>query len=65
MDALDVYTLLILALVSLMMCGIGLVVESIDRHRTQKRLHNHIWGDVVDLKSWRNSKKRASGLKFW
>ena len=63
MDGLD-------ALLILMLCGLGLVVavscaifEHILEKRAQRALHRHVWGNVVDLKSWRATQKRASGIR--
>ena len=58
------------ALLILMLCGLGLVVaggcalfEYVLEKREQRALHRHVWGNVVDLKSWRATQKRASGIR--
>lgn len=58
------------ALLILMLCGLGLVVavagmifEYVLEKREQKALHRHVWGNVVDLKSWRATQKRVSGIR--
>ena len=65
MDALDAYTILLLCLFGLLACGIGALVEFICERRNARQLHRHVWGNVVELKSWRKTKKRASSLKLW
>lgn len=65
MDALDLYTAALFCLFGLLACGIAGVVEIICERRNARELHRHVWGNVVELKSWRKSKKRASGLKLW
>jgi membrane protein DedA with SNARE-associated domain len=63
MDALDMLTILMLCAATFVAAVIGMTAEYLYERRLQKRLHRHVWGNVVDLSSWRNSRKRVSGIK--
>lgn len=63
MDGLDLLLMLMLCGFGLLVTVAGMVFEYIIDKREQKALHRHVWGNVVDLQSWRNTQKRASGIK--
>ncbi len=65
MDVLDLYTIMLIMVSVGAASLIYAVVESIYDRRNARNLHRHVWGNVVDLKSWRNTHKRASNTKRW
>ena len=63
MDALNVFLILMLCAAAAVVCAAGALFEYILEKREQRALHRHVWGNVVDLKSWRATQKRASGIR--
>jgi hypothetical protein len=63
MDGLDLLLIAMLLAFGLFVAVSGMIFEYILEKREQRALHRHVWGNVVDLKSWRDSRKRASGIR--
>ena len=63
MDALEVFTILIFCVVGLIVSTAGMAYEYVEKRREARQLHRHVWGNIVDLRDWRNTQKRASGFK--
>lgn len=63
MDALDMFTILIFCVFGLVVSVAGMGLEYIEKRAKARQLHRHVWGNVVDLRDWRNTQKRASGIK--
>lgn len=63
MDALDGLLILMICGALLPVIGIGAIFEYMYEKREQRALHRHVWGNVVDLKDWKATQKRASGIR--
>ena len=63
MDGLDLLLIAMLLGFGFVVAIAGMIFEYVLEKREQRALHRHIWGNVVDLKSWRDSRKRASGIR--
>jgi membrane protein DedA with SNARE-associated domain len=63
MDALDMLTIMMFCVAGFVAAVIGMTAEYLYERRLQKRLHRQVWGNLVDLSSWRNSRKPASRIK--
>ena len=63
MNGLDLLLIAMLLAFGLFVAVSGMIFEYELEKREQRALHRHVWGNVVDLKSWRDSRKRASGIR--
>ena len=63
MNGLDLLLIAMLLAFGLFVAVSGMIFEYVLEKREQRALHRHVWGNVVDLKSWRDSRNRASGIR--
>lgn len=63
MDGLDLLLIAMLLGFVFAVAIAGMIFEHVLEKREQRALYRHVWGNVVDLKSWRDSRKRASGIR--
>ena len=63
MDGLDLLLIAMLLGFGFVVAVAGMIFEYVLEKREQKALHRHVWGNVVDLKPWRATQKRASGIR--